>query len=139
LRFANKLCGLKVIPRLIQLQTCHYKLLVIHRGLPYLPVKPPPAAHSGIGLLPLLPSLVLFGGINTGKIMYEKHRQYQLGDILGAAGGGGFSGSSSAQSSASTSVSPVVSSGGGLNIWEILIAAGVVIVLGLFLTLNRRS
>lgn len=68
--------------------------------------------------------------------MYEKHRQYQLGDLTG--GGGGFQGSSSASSSASSYVAPNVSSGGGLNIWEIAIALGVLLIIGLLFTLHKK-
>ena len=67
-----------------------------------------------------------------------------MGSILGllgvggGGGGGGGGNSSSATSGAPVSVNNTTTSGGGLNIWEVAIALGMILILGLFITLNRR-
>lgn len=62
-----------------------------------------------------------------------------MGSLLGLVGlGGGSGGGASSGSSASTSVSVTNTSGGGLNIWEIVLGAIALIVIGLLFTLHKK-
>lgn len=63
-----------------------------------------------------------------------------LGTLLGAAGGGGGGGGSSSSATSGNSpvtISNTVSSGGGLNIFEIAFGVIGIILVGLFLTLHK--